>query len=142
MSLHRGKAIWEGNLMQGHGWMQVPTADLEAGYSAPSRFEGRDGASPEALIGAAHAGCYSMELASRLAKAGFAPSRLETDAELRLDRTGTGFVVTGITLRTRAEVPQVGEEEFATLALEAKDECPVSRLLNGVEVRLDLKLER
>ena len=142
MPRHQGKAVWEGNLASGQGQMSVPDADIAAPYSAPSRFEGAQGTSPEALIGAAHAGCFSMALAKLLADAGFPPRQLETTADLKLAKVDTGFQITSVRLNLRASVPDIDDDQFADLATKAKENCPVSQLLRGAEISLDHELER
>ena len=131
MSTHRASAVWEGNLKNGSGTMKVGDTDIVATYSAAKRFEGEQGASPEALIGAAHAGCFSMALAHAMAEAGHAPERVETKAELDLEKAEGGFAVQRIRLHTTVHAKGLDEDEFAELAKDAKENCPVSRLVKG-----------
>jgi len=140
MATHHGRAVWEGDLKRGNGRMILPDSDISAPYSAPSRFENGDGTSPEALIGGAHAGCFSMALAKMLGEAGYAPSQLQTDADVTIEQTDGGFAITSIALRLRAQVPDIAEDEFGKLAGQAKEGCPVSKLVQGATIALDWDL--
>ncbi len=141
MAIHRGKAIWEGDLKHGQGRVMLPDSDVSMPYSAAARFEDGDGTSPEALIGAAHAGCFSMALAKMLGDAGHEPAQLHTDAEVTIEKRGAGFAITSIQLRCSARVPDIAEEEFGRIAGEAKENCPVSRLVkDGTAIELELDL--
>src|SRR5207249_1321329 len=109
-------------------------------YSFGSRFEERTGTNPEELIGAAHAGCFSMALSGVLGKAGHEPEAIDTTARVHLDKDGDGFSITTIELSTEARVPGLSEEELQRHAEDAKRNCPVSRALEGVVIELDAKL--
>lgn len=141
MATHRGKAIWEGDLKQGQGRVMLPDSDVSLPYSAAARFEGGEGTSPEALIGAAHAGCFSMALAKLLGDEGHPPAQLETDAEVTIEKRDAGFAITSIRLHCSARVPGIGEDQFGKLAQAAKENCPVSQLVRGgtdIELEFDL----
>lgn len=129
----RAEAAWTGGLKDGNGTLR--SEHLDAPYSFPSRFENGAGASPEELIGAAHAGCFSMALALVLGEHGYDPGEIRTSATVRLD---TGELrITGVALETEAEVPGLGDqEEFQKIAEAAKENCPVSKALAGVEIDL------
>ena len=107
-----------------------------------SRFEPESGGktSPEELIAAAHATCVSMALANGLAQGGHTPTKLETDAVCTLDQTDAGFRITAMQLTVRAQVDGIGEDEFQAAAQQAKEGCPVSNALGGVEISLDAAL--
>lgn len=112
---------------------------FEGSYSFGSRFEGGKGTNPEELIGAAHAACFSMALAAALGKAGHEPKRVTTTAKVDLDMSDGPKIAT-ITLDTEAEVPGIGEDEFQKQAEGAKQNCPVSKALAGVDIRLHARL--
>jgi lipoyl-dependent peroxiredoxin len=141
MAKHRGQAVWEGSLTEGSGRLMLPDSDLAVPYAAPARFENQEGAAaPENLIGAALAGCFSMALAKDLADAGHPPKQLQTVAEVVLNKVNTGFAITNILLRLEAEVPDIGSPEFAKLAYQAKENCPVAQLMKGAKIDLDFEL--
>src|SRR3954462_3563212 len=104
MPIRKAKAYWNGDLKSGNG--QVSFAGrFEQPYSFASRFENGAGSNPEELLGGALAGCFSMALSSNLTKAGFAPKRIQTDADVTIEKVGEGFKITRITLHTLADVP-------------------------------------
>ena len=125
-------AQWQGTLAQGEGWLSTGSQALaRARYSFSTRFAQEAGTNPEELIAAAHAGCFSMALAYTLGQAGTPPQHIETMATLTLEMSTAGPSVTGIHLHVRARVAGVDAATFATIALQAKDTCLVSRLLNA-----------
>ncbi len=115
---------------------------LPGAYSFASRFERGTGTNPEELIGAAHAGCYSMALSAMLAKAGFAPKRIQTDAKVHIEKVGDGFKITRIELHMQAEIPGIDNKIFMEHAEAAKKGCPVSQALTGTEIVLEARLLR
>ncbi|TBW12251.1 OsmC family peroxiredoxin [Azotobacter chroococcum subsp. isscasi] len=132
-----GSAVWQGNLKEGKGSLSTQSGALkEQPYGFNTRFEDQPGTNPEELIGAAHAGCFSMALAKMLGDAGLTPERLETQAEVSLEKQGEGFAITAVDLTLRARVPGATPERFDEIANQAKEGCPVSRLLNA---RINLK---
>ena len=132
-----GSAVWQGNLKEGKGSLSTQSGALkEQPYGFNTRFEDQPGTNPEELIGAAHAGCFSMALAKMLGDAGLAPERLETQAEVSLEKQGEGFAITAVDLTLRARVPGATPERFDEIANQAKEGCPVSKLLNA---RINLK---
>ena len=134
-------ARWDGSLTEGSGTMRLATGAYEGAYSFESRFQEGDGTNPEELIAGAHAGCFSMALSGELGKAGHAAESVETEATVQLDKVGDGFTITGITLRSRASVPGIDEDEFQRIAEAAKRGCPVSRALAAVEsIELEAEL--
>lgn len=140
MPTRSAKARWEGNLKNGNGFLKLGSRAFEGIYSFDSRFETGTGTNPEELIGAAHAGCYSMALSMLLENAGHPPRSIETQADVRLDKVEEGFRITGIELQTEADVPGIDPQEFQKQAEAAKDGCPVSQALAGTEIRLQAKL--
>ena len=122
--------------------MKTGKGGYQGDYSFKSRFEEGEGTNPEELIGAAHAGCFSMAFSKGLADAGFTPNSVETTAKVHLDKTDGGFGVTRIELVTRARVPGVDQKTFDEKAEAAKTGCPISKALQAVTVTLDAKLEK
>jgi osmotically inducible protein OsmC len=140
MATRTGSAVWEGTLREGKGTVKLGSGAYEGPYSFASRFESGTGTNPEELIGAAHAGCFSMALSAGLTKAGFAPKRIATTAKVNLDNVGGGFKIVSIELETEAEVPGIEEQVFQEQADTAKKNCPVSQALAGTEIKLRAKL--
>lgn len=140
MATRNGSAVWEGTLREGKGTVKLGSGAFEGPYSFASRFENGAGTNPEELIGAAHAGCFSMALAAGLAKAHITPRRIATTAKVHLGQVEGGFAITLIELETTAEVPGIDEKAFLDHAETAKKNCPVSRALAGTEIRLQAKL--
>jgi lipoyl-dependent peroxiredoxin len=140
MTMRKAEAVWQGGLRDGQGQVKLGSGAFEGRYSFVSRFEDGKGTNPEELIGAAHASCFSMALAAGLGRAGFAPKRIATTAQVHLEQSGGGFAITRIELRTEAEVPSIDAEGFAKQADEAKRNCPVSKALAGTSISLDAKL--
>ena len=140
MAQRTASAVWQGGLKDGKGTMKLGSGAYEGKYSFGSRFEEEPGTNPEELIGAAHAGCFSMALSSGLGKAGHAPTRISTQAQVHLALGSTGAYISKIELDCQAEVPGVEADEFAEIAATAKKNCPVSKALTGVEIELDAKL--
>ncbi|HYL07932.1 MAG TPA: OsmC family peroxiredoxin [Candidatus Udaeobacter sp.] len=138
-AISRADAVWEGDLMSGKGRVKVASGALsEFGVTWASRAErSHGGTSPEELIAAAHAACYSMAFSNGLAKAGHHPERLNTTAEVEFV-PGTG--ITTITLTVKGHIHGLDEAEFRKLAEAAKEGCPVSQALKG-NVKINLKAE-
>jgi osmotically inducible protein OsmC len=120
--------------------MKFGSGAFEGSYSFASRFEEGPGTNPEELIGAAHAGCFSMALSMILDMAGYAPERIHTVARVHIDKVGDGFKITTIELETEGRVPGIDEKTFKEKAEAAKKGCPVSMALTGVEIRLKASL--
>ena len=139
MPTRKAEATWEGNLKEGKGSMRLGSGAFEGKYSFGTRFEDAPGSNPEELLGAAEAGCFSMALSAGLGRAGYEPRRVETKANVLLEKPDGGFAITRIELTTRAEVPGISESEFARIAEETKTSCLVSRVLS-VPIQLDAKL--
>ncbi|MBW6497229.1 MAG: OsmC family protein [Bacteroidales bacterium] len=141
MSKHYASARWEGNLVKGNGKYTLKTSGHEGGYSFTTRFEDdKKLSSPEELIGAAHAGCFSMAFAHSLDQAGFTPDSIETDATVTLAKTDAGFAITEILLKTRGKVAGISKEKFLEIAGGAKENCPVSKALKAVNISMEAEL--
>jgi osmotically inducible protein OsmC len=137
MPTRSSDATWEGNLRDGNGTMRLGSGAFEGAFSFVSRFEEGDGTNPEELIGAAHAGCFSMAFSNELAKAGHEPERVHTEATVHLE----DGEITLVELVSEATVPGIDEDEFHEIAAGAKQNCPVSKLLTGAEITLEATLE-
>jgi osmotically inducible protein OsmC len=125
----KADARWEGNLREGRGTIRLGSGAFEGPYSFGTRFQSAPGTNPEELLGAAHAGCFTMALSMMLTTAGHAPTSLETTATVHLDKVGEGFAITGIDLVTRGKVPGQTQAEFQRLAEDAKANCIISKAL-------------
>lgn len=137
----KASAVWTGGLKEGRGTISTETGVLsESQYSFTSRFENGVGTNPEELIGAAHAGCFSMALSGQLGAAGMTAERIKTTANVTMEKKEAGFTITGIHLNVTAKIPGADAEKFRTAAEAAKAGCPVSRALS-VPITMDAKLE-
>ena len=133
-------AIWQGGLKDGKGLLSTESGALKQNpYGFNTRFEDTPGTNPEELIGAAHAGCFSMALSMMLGDAGLTPERIDTAAEVTLDKQPDGFAITAVHLVLRAKVPGASAEQFEEIANKAKADCPVSKVLNA-KITLDASL--
>jgi osmotically inducible protein OsmC len=139
MTISKASATWKGTLKEGAGSVKGATGAFEAPFSFATRFEGKSGGTtPEELVGAAHAGCFSMFLAAQLTKAGLTPTRIETTASVHL---GDGPAVSKIELVTEAEVPGCEPGLFAEKVAFSKENCPISKALASVgSITVDAKL--
>lgn len=137
MAVRTSSAEWKGTLKDGAGTMKLGSGAYEGPFTYASRFESGHGTNPEELIGAAHAGCFSMFLAALLTAAGFVPERIATTAKVHL---GEGPTITLVELYTQALVPNLTEEDLKKHADIAKKNCPVSKALIGPEVTLRVQL--
>lgn len=141
MAIRNASARWTGTLEQGTGTVRTGKGGYEGTYSFSSRFEEGEGTNPEELIGAAHAGCFSMALSKLLSDAGHPPASVATAARVHLERTDAGMTVTRIELDTVGDVPGMDQGEFTKHAEAAKANCPISRLLApGTEITLSARL--
>ncbi len=134
-------AIWKGGLKDGGGVISTETGALdEAPYGFKARFEnGGKGTNPEELIGAAHAGCFSMALSLMLGEAGLTAETIETHAAVTLEKVGGGFEITSSHLDVVAKIPGADQAKFAEIAGKAKVGCPVSKVLNA-KITMNAKL--
>lgn len=127
-----GSAVWKGSLKDGKGSVSTESGALkQLPYSFSTRFEDHPGTNPEELIGAAHAGCFSMALSKIISEAGFEVVSLETSAQVTLGKVDGGFAITDIHLILKGNVPGVSDDQFQQLASQAKEGCPVSKVLNA-----------
>ena len=134
-------AVWKGGIKDGGGLISTETGVLkDAPYGFHSRFEGGKGTNPEELIGAAHAGCFSMALALMLGEAGLTVERIETHAAVSLDKVDGAYAIVSSHLRVVAVVPGASASQFAQIADKAKTGCPVSKLLNA-SITMDARLD-
>jgi len=140
MPVRKASAVWEGSLKEGHGTVALGSGAFEGRYSFGSRFEEAGGTNPEELIGAAHAGCFSMALSAGLGRSGFTPKRVATSAKVHLEKVGEAFKITRIELDNESEIPGIDEATFRDHAEKAKAGCPVSQALAGVEISLTARL--
>lgn len=120
--------------------MSFGSGAYKGSYSFKSRFEDGTGTNPEELIGAAHAGCYSMALSADLAEAGYAPEAVTTNADVALEMIDGDPAITTITLNVMANISDIEEDKFLEFAEGAKKNCPVSKALAGVNIKLNAKL--
>lgn len=141
MPVRNSEANWKGALSDGEGTMKLASGAYEGQYSFKSRFENGTGTNPEELVAAAHAGCFSMALAHVLAEAGHPPEQVHTVAKVHLEKGSGGFEIPRIDLVTEANVPGLDDETFQRHAKEAKENCPVSKVLAGAEITLDATLK-
>jgi len=134
------EAEWRGNLRDGRGTMRFGSGAYEGEYTYASRFEEGKGTNPEELVGAAHAGCFSMALAGDLARAGHVAERIHTTGHVRLEAGAGGARITRVVLDCEAKVPGLDDAAFQRFAQEAGRNCPVSRALAGVEIVVNSRL--
>jgi osmotically inducible protein OsmC len=137
----KASAVWTGGLKDGKGTISTDSGVLSnSQYSFGTRFEEGKGTNPEELIGAAHAGCFSMALSAQLGEAGIKPERIETTATVTLDKSDGGFAITAVHLDVRAKIPGADQQAFEKAANNAKIGCPVSKLFQA-QITMDAKLE-
>jgi lipoyl-dependent peroxiredoxin len=137
---HTARAHWEGDLKNGKGRIALGSGAFEGPYSFKARFEGAPGTTPEELLGAAHAGCFTMALSLGLTNAGHPATSLDTSATVTLAKVGEAFSITRIDLTLTGVVPGLSESEFKRLAEEAKKNCIVSRAISSVPMTLEATL--
>ena len=142
MAIRQANAEWQGSLKEGSGEMALGSGSYKGPYSFVSRFENGTGTNPEELIGAAHAGCFSMALAAALGRAGITPKSIRTTAKVHLGTSDAGPTITRIDLETEGEVPGIDQATFQQHAEGARQGCVVSRALGGVkDITLNAKLK-
>lgn len=141
MTIHKkGQAHWEGDIKRGKGTISTESGALkQQPYGFNTRFEGAAGTNPEELIGAAHAGCFSMALSLMLGEAGFTPESIDTTADVSLDQVDGGFKITKIALTSTVKLSGIEKDQFDPIIQKAKAGCPVSQLFNA-EITLDYTL--
>jgi osmotically inducible protein OsmC len=141
MAARRATARWEGSIREGGGSVRLGSGAFEGPYSFSSRFADGTGTNPEELIGAAHAGCFTMALSLVLSQGGNPPDSIDTEATVHLIKDGEGFTINRVDLVTRARVPGIDQAAFEQAARAAKENCPVSKALAGPEITLEAKLQ-
>ena len=143
MSTRHAEADWSGSVQEGRGNVKVESGVLDSPYSFQGRFEEGTGTNPEELLGAAHAGCFTMALSNLLSGAGTPPDSLRSTADVTIQMNGPDDIfISKIHLTTRGTVPGVSEEDFVSAANGAKEGCPLSKALASVsEITLDAALE-
>lgn len=141
--IKKASAVWSGGLKDGKGTISTESGAMaNHPYGFNTRFEGVKGTNPEELIGAAHAGCFTMALSMILGEAKLTADRMETTAQVTLEKKDAGFQITAIHLTLNAKVPGTNHAQFKELANKAKDNCPVSKLFKGnAEITLETMLE-
>jgi len=140
MTTTYGSAVWSGGLKDGKGAISTKSGALkDYPYGFGSRFEGKPGTNPEELIGGAHAGCFTMALSLILSEAKLTAEKMETQADVTLEKQGDGFAITSVHLTLKAKIPGADDAKFQELAAKAKAGCPVSKLLN-TKITLDASL--
>lgn len=140
MLKRRASAVWNGDIQQGSGKLSAPGGALnQTPYSFATRFGDANGTNPEELIAASHAGCFSMALSFQLQNAGFKADEINTGVTVYMERDDRGLKLVRSEIVTTAKVPGIDAERFASIAADAKANCPISRVLN-LEVTLDAKL--
>src|SRR5215813_1913423 len=141
MNINRNaSAAWSGGLRDGKGSITTESGALSAyPYGFAARFEGQKGSNPEELLGAAHAGCFTMALSLILGEAKLTATQMDTTAEVTLEQVPDGYAITAVHLTLRAKIPGADQAKFAELAAKAKAGCPVSKLLNA-KITLDATL--
>jgi osmotically inducible protein OsmC len=143
MAVRKANAVWKGTLKEGSGSLSVQSKLFEqAFYSFGSRFEEGAGTNPEELIAAALAGCFSQAFALELEEAGFPPTSIQTSAAITLEKSSEGFKISKADLETQGKVQGIDEGKFRELAEKARDNCPVSKALAGVQKSVQPKLIR
>jgi lipoyl-dependent peroxiredoxin len=140
MPVRTSSAHWDGPVPEGHGQMRLGSGAFEGSYGFGSRMGDEAGTNPEELIGAAHAGCFSMALAAALTRSGHPPTSIDTTARVRFEQRDGVWTIVRIDLSTQGTVPGIDAEAFRRQADEAKRTCPVSRALAGVDIELDARL--
>lgn len=137
----KGSAVWMGGLKDGRGAISTQSGALkEIPYGFAARFEGVPGTNPEELLGAAHAGCFTMALSLILGEAGLKAERMETTATVTLEKVGEGFEIPTVQLTLKAKIPGATQSQFEELAAKAKTGCPLSKVLNA-DITLNATLE-
>jgi osmotically inducible protein OsmC len=140
MTIRKAEAVWSGSLREGAGELSLESGAFKGPYTFKARFEDGKETNPEELLGAAHAGCFTMALTAMLGREKLTPTTIKTTAEVHLVQSEGGFVIPKIALTTRAAIPGITPEHFAELAADAKKSCPVSKALAALEITLDAAL--
>lgn len=139
MPSRHAETTWDGDT-DGSGSFEVESGAVKGTFAFPTRFADEPGTNPEELIGAAHSGCFSMQLTAFLEEAGYTAERLHTTADVHLESANGGFEISTIELDVEASVPDIDEETFHEHAENAKENCPVSKALAGPEITMNATL--
>jgi lipoyl-dependent peroxiredoxin len=143
MLIRKADAQWMGNLTKGAGRLTVGSGAINVPYSLKSRLEdGQSATNPEELLGAAHAGCFTMALVAQLSGAGFTPNDVRTTAKVSFEKKGDSFAITRVDLETVADIDGIDDETFQALAADAKKNCPVSRALAAIDIGVKAVLKQ
>jgi len=143
MLIRKAEAQWVGNLTKGEGRVSVGSGAINVPYSLKSRLEdGHSATNPEELLGAAHAGCFTMALAARLSGAGFTPSDIQTTARVSFEKKGDSFAITRVDLETVADIAGIDDVTFQAFAADAKKNCPVSKALAAIDIGMKATLKQ
>jgi len=140
MAIRNAEAVWSGGLREGSGELALESGAFRGPYTFKARFESGKETNPEELLGAAHAGCFTMALVAALGREKITPKEIHTWAAVHLEAGDAGFSIPRIELKTRANIPGMNATHFAELAADAKRNCPVSKALAGVQITLDAAL--
>jgi osmotically inducible protein OsmC len=140
MPTRTADAVWTGSITEGKGTIKTESGVLHVPYDWKSRSAEGPNTNPEELLGAAHAGCFSMALSGALGKAGFTATKIHTTAKVTFEKVGESFSITKIALTNESTIPNIDQAKFSELANGAKAGCPVSKALTGTTITLDAKL--
>jgi osmotically inducible protein OsmC len=140
MPTREGSAHWQGTIKKGRGTVRTGSGAVDADLSFGSRFEEAAGTNPEELIGAAHAGCFSMALSKLMEEDGHPPETIHTRAKVTIEKTGDGFAISGIHLHARVHAAGLDTTALQRLANAAGTGCPVSKALSGTEITVATEL--
>ena len=140
MPIRSASAEWRGALRDGSGDVRTESGAVDSPYSFDSRFASGAGSNPEELLAAAHAGCFTMAVSNELASAGHPPTRAHTTAKVHVEKADGGFEIPTIELDLEADVPGIDDEAFQRIATHAKENCPLSKVLQAAEIRLTARL--
>ncbi len=140
MPVRQAEAQWQGNLLEGKGTIKLGSGAFEGSYDWRARSADGPGTNPEELLGASHAGCFSMALAAQLTNNNTPATRIHTTAKVHLEKLESGFAITQIELETEVEAPGVDDAKFQELANTAKTNCPISKALAGTTIQLKATL--
>lgn len=140
MAVRTAQAAWDGTLREGKGRFEVESGAVRGAFSFGTRFEEEPGSNPEELIGAAHAGCFSMALSGDLEKAGYTPRSVHTTARVHIEKGDAGFGITGIDLESEVRAEGLDDAEFQRIAEGTRQNCPVSKALASVPINLKAAL--
>jgi lipoyl-dependent peroxiredoxin len=141
MATREATAKWQGTLKEGTGHLSLASGAFEGQYSFSTRFEEGTGTNPEELLGAAHAGCYSMALNAGLERAGYSATYVNTTATVILTRDDAGLAIRKIELKVEAAVPNISEEDFMKMAEDTKQNCIISKALSSIPMELHATLK-